>query len=579
VTRHSRLHVGPAGSYLPGWVNVGPRDDPRAEITTDLAVDGIPLPSGSVYCASSSLVLHQFTPYEALGILRDLRRVLAADGVLRLCLVDLDRALEAYRYGGSGLWCHAWASPAGNLVTQILEHGAARTPYTPGFTSELLHLAGFVEVRAVGDGETMSAVAEIVEGDTPRDDVFRLEATAPALPAGTPHDLAPRLCWTADPRTSLSVIWRTSAPDGVSVEVDQGEGWRHHWPATTRARWGGFVHTAEITSLQPGQSIRYRLGAGEAVQTGTAPADTAACFRFAFVCDTGIAGRRDGLANGTQRVVDELVDRDPLFVLGGGDYAYADSDERFLHAGAAVDAWVEQFRPLTARSPMVLQFGNHEVSLGERWLDYAELVPGPGPALGGRCQSFDAGAAHLAGVFAPDESVDAEVVQWLEDDLGRARAAGAGWLVVWQHSPLFASGSAHPAAPRLRRQLGPTLERHAVDLHLSGHDQNYERTFPLLGVAGTPTIVSRSADRYQAGDGVVYAKVSPGGKHSNRGGASLLVGTLPASVARWNDAAHHLALVTVEGEDRLEVEVLELGPGSPTQAVDHFVIERAAFGR
>jgi hypothetical protein len=89
------------------------------------------------------------------------------------------------------------------------------------------------------------------------------------------------------------------------------------------------------------------------------------------------------------------------------------------------------------------------------------------------------------------------------------------WLVVFQHEPIFAHGRSHPAQPVVRKFLAPIFERHRVDLHLSGHDQNFERTFPLRQAGSAPRVTSTSLDRYAAGDGVVYAKVSPSGKRSN----------------------------------------------------------------
>jgi len=571
MTSGLRLLVARPGSP-PAWRTVGDRDEAGVDLPTDLAVDGLPLPAGSVHAAASSLLLHRYLPYEALGILGELRRVLVAGAVLRLSLLDLDAALEVYRAGGGDLWGHAWRSTGGNLVTQLLGNGAFRTPYTAPFAAELLELAGFADVRAVGAGPPATGVPRISADEPAEEGLFHLEAAAPGLPP--PPDLAPRLCWTADPRTSASVVWRTGNPDGGRVEADRGEGWCLVRPVSAPGRWGGFVHTATAADLRPDQAVRWRV-AGEALEACAAPADPEARFRFSFLCDTGIAGRRDGLANGVEPVLDAVMAVRPLFVLGGGDYAYADSDARFPVAGAAVDAWVQQVRPLAARCPMVLQFGNHEVSLGERWLDYAELFPGPAPALGGRCGSFDAGAAHFAGVFAPEDGVDVEVVQWLEDDLAAARSRGARWLVVWQHGPLLASGTAHPASPRLRRQLGPTLERHGVDLHLSGHDQCYERTFPLRGLAGSPTVTSTATDRYPAKAGVICAKVSPGGKHSSRGGGSLLLEPQIEFTACRNDRAHHVAVATVDGQARLEVEVLAVRPGWVPRVIDRFVIEAA----
>jgi hypothetical protein len=178
------------------------------------------------------------------------------------------------------------------------------------------------------------------------------------------------------------------------------------------------------------------------------------------------------------------------------------------------------------------------------------------------------------GFFAPTDVVEPAAVAWLEADLAAARSRGARWLVVFQHQPLFAHGAVHPASTRLRAALGPTLERHRVDLHLSAHDQNLERTYPLRDVAAAaPVIASTSRRDYQQGDGVVYGKVGPGGKRSDRGGDfSRLPDRLPPYVAVADDTRHHFALVRA-GPSQLRVQVHGFArPDSPLELVDRFTI-------
>ena len=102
----------------------------------------------------------------------------------------------------------------------------------------------------------------------------------------------------------------------------------------------------------------------------TAPPAGPAEFTFALICDTGIKGRKDGNSTGTERVIDELVSRRPLFVLGAGDYAYTNHDARFDDVSDGIDAWIEQMRPLIRAAPFMAQYGNHEIFLNERFRDW-----------------------------------------------------------------------------------------------------------------------------------------------------------------------------------------------------------------
>jgi hypothetical protein len=74
-------------------------------------------------------------------------------------------------------------------------------------------------------------------------------------------------------------------------------------------------------------------------------------------------------------------------------------------------------------------------------------------------------------------------------DVHRVRTAAAdGVLPVsaafFADSALFAHGVCHPAREEVRETLQPILERCGVDLHLSAHDQSYERTPPLRAGGG-----------------------------------------------------------------------------------------------
>jgi hypothetical protein len=175
-----RLHFGCGPAPAPGWLNLDRRALPGVELVHDLE-HGLPLASGSVACAVGIHVL-QDLPYPALvPVLAELRRVLQRDGVLRLGLPDLDRAIAAYERGDRS-WFHvpdADARAAGaKLVVQAIWYGSVRTPFTFDFAAEQLARAGFRDVVRCAFHETRSARPDVAALDNRERESLFVEARA-----------------------------------------------------------------------------------------------------------------------------------------------------------------------------------------------------------------------------------------------------------------------------------------------------------------------------------------------------------------------------------------------------------------
>jgi hypothetical protein len=396
------------------------------------------------------------------------------------------------------------------------------------------------------------------------------------------------LSWQRDPTTTLTVTWHSVSQDNEAVVEHRpaaGGPWKRTTGASVKSPGDGWIHRATLEGLAPGTDYEYRVSndrgfAPEMSTTHvarTAPV-AGAGFSAAFVADTGLIGRIDGNATGTQRVMAEVLRHRPTFILGGGDYAYFNRDRRFARVGDAADEWFNQWQPVLARFPFMAQFGNHEDFLDERFTDWADRFAHPPGHAQGSDYSFTVGRVHFVALYVTTRNIPDVRLAWLDATLRAARERGVRWIVVYQHEPIYAHGRSHPAYPEVRQKIAPLLERHRVDVHLSTHDQNYERTYPLTGVPPDVQIRSRALDRYRQGEGVLYVKVSPGGKKSEIGNEfSRFTAPQQEFIAVRESGYHHYAFLTEAATGELRIEAFRLGDRQGgRERIDTFVIEPPA---
>lgn len=199
--------------------------------------------------------------------------------------------------------------------------------------------------------------------------------------------------------------------------------------------------------------------------------------RFAVIGDSGSGGRN------AMAVADRMArtyQRDPygLVVLLGDIVYYGKLEDRFENA------FQRPFRPLIdAGVEFELAIGNHDEGLyhSDEGLEEIEAelatLGTPGPyykSTHGPVDLFvlDSSSPGLIGPGSDDQ------IEWLDDMLASSTNV---WRVVAMHHPLYSSGL-HGSNREAQERLQPLFTRHRVDLVLSGHDHDYERTIPIDGV-------------------------------------------------------------------------------------------------
>ena len=101
--------------------------------------------------------------------------------------------------------------------------------------------------------------------------------------------------------------------------------------------------------------------------------------------------------------------------------------------------------------------------------------------------SYDHGPVHFTCINSEeDQSPASPQGQWLAKDLAAAAAnrATVPWIVMMQHRPVYSStkseAGSHLPGSGFAVVLEPYIKAAGVDLFLTGHQHQYERTLPVF---------------------------------------------------------------------------------------------------
>ena len=320
------------------------------------------------------------------------------------------------------------------------------------------------------------------------------------------------LSWVGDPRTTVAIAWRSTPWAGNAALVEINHRWRAlpAHAASPPPVGPDAYEDVQVSGLRPGTrypyAIRSRAGTvSEGVLT-TAPARPAP-FRFDVFADQGDCTHNHAAC----RVIAGIAADRPSFVLGAGDLSYANE-----HGPGIWDQWLDQVQAYTKTAPLMPTVGNHEFPAGDPTALYADpladfkghfVLP---PTAHKDYYSFTYSGVHVVAlpeIYVP-MGPGTPFRRWLDADLTTAdRDPLVRWTVAFDHRPFYSSGQRHGPYEQFVHDELPTLEQHHVDLVLSGHEHNYERTLPLRG----GTVVSRDRTHVRKGQGITYVLTGGGG--------------------------------------------------------------------
>ncbi|WP_223636306.1 discoidin domain-containing protein [Corallococcus sp. EGB] len=278
-------------------------------------------------------------------------------------------------------------------------------------------------------------------------------------------------------QTSAIIAFRTASTCNPTVRYGEGSS----LTSSVSAGLSGTRHAVKLSDLSPGRTYGYVVEACGS-KTGlrgfqTATASSATKAHFTAMGDFGTGGSMQAKV---MAVMSTPQWRSEL-LLALGDNAYPDGTDAEFQA--------HLFTPMAGllrEVPMFATPGNHEyvTNQAQPYLDNMYL-PANNPQGSERYYSFDWGPVHFlsldsncaVGLASTDRCTLAAQKAWAEADLA---ANTRPWVVAFFHHPSWSSGE-HGSQLTMRRQFGPLFEKYGVDLVLTGHDHDYERSKPMYG--------------------------------------------------------------------------------------------------
>ena len=208
-----------------------------------------------------------------------------------------------------------------------------------------------------------------------------------------------------------------------------------------------------------------------------------------------------GCSTNTQNTVENMQSKDPEIVLALGDLSY--------HSTA--DCWFDMMSPI--KDKLMITLGHHDVEDGQAKMNqYMNSFAMEKPFY-----SYEYNKVHFLVMSAKSVYYKgSEQYNFVLEDLKKASEnENVNWIIVSSYGPPYTSPSEHTAFKEIREVYHPIFEQYGVDLVLSGHNHNYQRTYPLTynpGDSGEPKVTSTATTDYDGQkDGIVFAIVGTGG--------------------------------------------------------------------
>ncbi len=163
------VHLGCGHTYIDGMINADGNVFRKIDVWLDLR-NRLPFPARSCKFVYSSHMLEHMYPDEAIGLLREIRRVLADDGVAHIAVPSMEYALEVARGEGKEDWPRPFADPMAQAINYLFCDGQHKFAYCYDILAQFAREAGFKTITNYSDshGVASKTYGAVTVGDEPR---------------------------------------------------------------------------------------------------------------------------------------------------------------------------------------------------------------------------------------------------------------------------------------------------------------------------------------------------------------------------------------------------------------------------
>ena len=231
-----------------------------------------------------------------------------------------------------------------------------------------------------------------------------------------------------------------------------------------------------------------------------------------------------GCDSKTRQTIKDMVEQDTDLAFALGDLSEVKNPNCFFDIVSKLDN-KDKFKIALGESDT----DSNEVRSPSRFSDFVRHFDLESPFY-----SFDYKNVHFLAMstgksaFIPYAPGSAQY-EFINDDLSKAaNNTNVDWIIVYGYRPLYTSPTIHPSTEILRETYAPLFEKYGVDLVMTSHNHNYQRSYPLVyNVAHSrePIIKDVNASYYSMPGVPIYVVVGTAGNnlYDFRGQAPFMV--------------------------------------------------------
>lgn len=255
----------------------------------------------------------------------------------------------------------------------------------------------------------------------------------------------------------------------------------------TAGGWIGVIHSAKMTNLIPDSTYVYRVGGdvtgwSQNITFKTLPSVIGVPSRPLRVLQLADMGYAQ-FSNATTAMIAQYVEAGKVdVIIHNGDISYADADEQHW------DLFFNKLQSSFSRVAYMTSPGNHELywNFTAYRARLGMSMPATVPAAGSGAMYYTLQIGPVPFVFLDSESwidtgnIDPMQLHWFQTYMNSLNRTATPVVTVAQHRPLYCCECGDILSAILREQSEQSIINNHVDLHLSGHQHNYQRLYPLI---------------------------------------------------------------------------------------------------